>query len=277
VQLTPRYDGPPILVTAAPAASPAVPLLRQRRRLADLLGGLTDEQWAAQSRCDAWTVQDVVLHLISTNQFWTFSLGAGLAGDPTRFLATFDPVATPAALVDDVRGRSPADTLGQYDQSVDALASVIDGIGADQWGVTGEAPPGHVALELVGWHALWDAWVHERDIAIPLGLPVVVEPDEVAGSLRYAVALSPTFSAASGSDRTGALGLVVTDPDVAVTIDAGPTVVIRDEPPSAGTPTITGDAVEVLEALSYRAPISHDLGPDHAWLLSGLAEVFDRA
>jgi uncharacterized protein (TIGR03083 family) len=50
-----------------------VPLLRQRRRLAALLGSLDDQQWATTSRCEQWSVQDVVAHLVSTNQFWAFS------------------------------------------------------------------------------------------------------------------------------------------------------------------------------------------------------------
>ena len=64
MRLTPRYDDPTFLQLDLPMGDPAVPMLRQRRRLASLLGGLDDEQWAAASRCEGWSVQDVVAHLV---------------------------------------------------------------------------------------------------------------------------------------------------------------------------------------------------------------------
>ncbi len=36
----------------------------ERRRLADELEGLTEEQWATPSQCAAWTVDEVAAHLI---------------------------------------------------------------------------------------------------------------------------------------------------------------------------------------------------------------------
>jgi len=36
----------------------------ERRATADLLSGLTDEQWSAPSLCEAWTVKDVAVHLV---------------------------------------------------------------------------------------------------------------------------------------------------------------------------------------------------------------------
>ena len=40
-------------------------IAEERRRLADLLSGLTSEQQAAQSLCDEWSVHDVAAHLIT--------------------------------------------------------------------------------------------------------------------------------------------------------------------------------------------------------------------
>jgi uncharacterized protein (TIGR03083 family) len=39
-------------------------LAEERRATADLLAGLTEEQWAAPSLCSAWTVKDVAVHLV---------------------------------------------------------------------------------------------------------------------------------------------------------------------------------------------------------------------
>src|SRR5262245_49648044 len=100
MQLTPRYGGEPVLCLDASIGDPAVPMLRQRARLASTLALLDESQWAAPSRCAGWSVQDVITHLVSTNQFWAFSIGAGLNGAPTEFLRTFDPVASQAELVE---------------------------------------------------------------------------------------------------------------------------------------------------------------------------------
>ena len=41
-------------------------------------------------------------------------------------------------------------------------------------------------------HALWDAWIHERDVLLPLGVSPTEEPDEVAALLDWRVlALQP--------------------------------------------------------------------------------------
>jgi uncharacterized protein (TIGR03083 family) len=276
MQISPRYDGPPLLHLEGGFVDPAVPLLRQRRRLGTLLASLDEAQWAAPSRCDAWSAKDVVIHLNTTNQFWAISLLQGLAGEPTRFLLGFDPVASPAQMVDDKRSAEPAEVLATYLGSVDALAEVIGALDEEGWSVLAEAPPGHIAARAVALHALWDGWVHERDIALPLGLPAVEEPDEVAECLRYGIALGPAFLASAGDGRTGSLAIDVTDPDARFTVELGSTVVVREGAAPDAEVTLRGRAVEVLEALSYRAPHRSPVPAEHAWMLGGLGEVFDQ-
>jgi len=278
VQLTPRYGGEPVIRMASLIDDPAIPLLRQRARLAARLTGLDDEQWAATSRCAGWSVQDVVAHLTTTNQFWALSVAAAVDGAPTRFLAEFDPVATPAQLVDAVRSWTPAETLDHFLASNDALAATIDGLDGESWSAAAEAPPGHVAIGVLALHALWDAWIHERDVAIPLGLPLVEEPDEIAGSLAYVAGLGPAFLALTGSTREATLELVTTDPQLHLVVELGPSVVLRRGAPAPGGEiiTLTGDAVELLEALSFRVPLTADLAADDRWVLGSLGQVFDQ-
>ncbi|HEX2381907.1 MAG TPA: maleylpyruvate isomerase family mycothiol-dependent enzyme [Acidimicrobiales bacterium] len=275
MQISPRYDGPPILQVDTPIGDPSVPLVRQRRRLADVLATLDERQWAADTRCDGWTVQDVITHLITTNQFWTLSITSGLAGEPTKFLSTFDPVQDPAKIVDGMRDMTAADVLARYVETTDALADAVDGLDDRGWSTLAEAPPGHVAIRALVLHALWDAWIHERDVALPLGLEPVVEPDEVAGSLLYAAALGPAFYASTGSDRRGTLGVVASDPDVSFVVESGSVVVVGPGPAPVGAPCLTGDAVTLVEGLSFRGPLDHALADEDCWLLGGLAEVFD--
>lgn len=100
MQLNPRYGDDPVITFDGSPAAIAEPTIRQRRRLAAALATLDDEQWAHPSRCDGWSSRDVIVHLDSTNAFWAYSIVAGLRGEPTQLLATFDPVASPAELVD---------------------------------------------------------------------------------------------------------------------------------------------------------------------------------
>jgi uncharacterized protein (TIGR03083 family) len=276
MQLSPRYDDPSFFQFDLPLGDPAVPLLRQRQRLASTLEGLSDEQWATASRCEGWSVQDVIAHLATTNQFWAYSIKAALGGEPTRFLATFDPVASPAELVDSMRSQAPADVLASFVETNAALADAIAGLDDDDWSVMGEAPPGHVPLRAVVLHALWDSWVHERDVVLPLGLTPVEEPDEIIGSLGYGAALSPAFAMSRGSARQGAIAVVASSPDVHFVVEVGDSVVVRHGDAPADALNLIGPAVELLEALSFRAPLPCPVPAEQRWLLDGLAEVFDR-
>ena len=105
-----------------------------------------------------------------------------------------------------------------------------------------------------------------------------VDDDEVRGCLLYAAALGPSFYASTGSVRSGDLAVVATAPDVSFVVQAGPTVV--NEPgatPAEDGPCLRGDAVALVEGLSFRGPLDHDLDDDDVWLVAGLAEVFDTA
>jgi len=275
VQLTPRYDGPDLLRWEVPLGNPAVPLLRQRERLAGLLGGLDAAQWVAPSRCQGWTVQDVIAHLVGTNQFWAISIASGRQGTPTQYLATFDPVATPVQMVDAVRDQSAVDTLAGFVESNSAIADALAGTSDAEWLAPAEAPPGHVPLCALVAHALWDSWIHERDVVVPLGLEPVAEPDELVLCLQYAAALSPMFLASRGSTRCGSLAVDAVDPDVAFVVDIGATVVVRSGAAPVDAARLSGDAAELIEGLSFRRSFEPGVAPAEAWMLEGLAEVFD--
>jgi uncharacterized protein (TIGR03083 family) len=274
VLLTPRYGDRPVLSVDVRTPG-AHPLVAQRHRLEAVLRQLSEDEWHRPSRCEGWSVQDVVTHLVSTNGFWALSIQSGLAGEPTRFLAAFDPVATPAQLVDQVQGTSVADTLEQLASSTAALAAVVDGLDGADWDVLAEAPPGHLPIALVADHALWDAWVHERDIVLPLGRAAAVEPDEVLTCLRYAAALGSAFEVCAGTAVPRSVVLDVRDPDARVVVSVEPDRVwVHASAPEGARQE--ADAVELLEQLSARdagVPVPDAVGV----LTAGLAAVFDQA
>ena len=276
MRLTPRYDGPSVLRVEADIADPGGLVIRQRRRLADTLAGLGESQWRRPSRCEGWTVQDVVAHLAGTNRFWAASVKSGLAGSPTRLLASFDPVATPAAMVDATRGTDPTEVLDAYCESLDQLAAVLGDTAPDAWSTVAESPAGHVELRAVALHALWDAWTHERDILLPLGLEQPADDDEIRACVTYAVVISPALLATRGSTRTGLLAVEATRPEISLAVDVGPTSIVRGRRPAdVADVELRGSAVDLIEGLTFRAPLAKPPA-EHEWMFGGLAEVFDR-
>jgi uncharacterized protein (TIGR03083 family) len=259
----------------------AVPAIRQRRRLAAILATFTEEQWAHPSRCEGWSNRDVIIHLDSTNSFWAFAISEGVRGAPTQFLATFDPVSAPAQLVAGASERSAQEVLDSFTASATALVDLWATLGDDGWAAAAEAPPGHVSVSTVTHHALWDSWVHERDILLPLGIAPAEEADEIAACLRYAAALGPAFAVNNGTGLRGRLGVDVTQPDVSAMIDVGDCVTVSRTSGAAtdadADVTLTGGAVDLLEALSIRTPLQQSIPDEHRWMLTGLAEVFDVA
>jgi len=276
MRLTPRYGADPLVTLDGDPAAIAEPTIRQRRRLVEALASFTDEQWAQQSRCAGWASRDVVVHLDSTNFFWTQSIAAGLRGEPTRFLATFDPVASPAQSVAQLHDLTTDDVLARFSESTDTLAHLLDSLDTSDWVAIAEAPPGHLTVSAVTHHALWDSWIHERDILLPLQAEPSIEPDEVTASLRYAAALGPALAVTRGNSETGRLGIHATKPDMAIVVDVGEHVAVSDSDDVADL-TLTGDAVELVDALSIRRPLDQAVPADQAWMLNGLLETFDNA
>jgi len=275
VKLSPRYDGPPILSFDGPAGDQFEPVARQRRRMEGLLADLGDDEWQSATRCEGWTVQDVVSHIVTVNSFWAASVRAGLEGAPTRLLATFDPVAHPPLMVDGMRALPPREVFDQFVASNDEFLGVLVGLDADGWSMLAESPPGHVSVRALAHHALWDAWVHERDIGLPCGLTPPVEPDEVRSCLRYAAALGPALALTGESPFVGELAVAARSPDATFTVEIGESVVVRDEPSPAGVACLCGDAVDLVEGLSVRAPLPIDTPAEWNRVFNGLATVFD--
>jgi uncharacterized protein (TIGR03083 family) len=257
-------------------ADPRTPFLRQRRRLRVVFEGLTEDDWRTPSRCEGWTAQDVASHLATVDGFWLASIEAGRTGDPSRFLVGFDPKATPAMLVDAGRAKEPTDTLVDVVAAMEALCAAVEAMAADDLETLAEAPPGHVAIRALLHHALWDSWVHERDVCLPLGRTPDVEPDEVIAALSYVAGLSPAFAVMAGTGRADALVLDVTEPRATLVVEADAEEVrVRQGAAPEGALRLTGTGVELVERLSLRTGAGADDVPsDRRWLLAGLAEAF---
>jgi len=274
MRLGPSYDGPPMLVIEGADDDQLEPLTRQRRRLQSLLRELTDEQWMAPSRCERWTVRDVVAHLVGVNAFWHASVRAGLAGNPTRVLGAFDPVTTPLLMVDSMQDLTAADVLTEFESTNEAFLGIVAGVTSAQWSTTAETPVGHVPLRLLAQHALWDCWIHERDIAVPLGIATTNEADEVESCLKYAAAIGATLQAGLGRATPGSFAVAASDPDVRFVVEVGNSVSICDDHESVDGSSLRGDAATLAEVLSLRAPMPPEAPAEWKQLLESLATAF---
>jgi uncharacterized protein (TIGR03083 family) len=217
-----------------------------------------------------------VAHLVGVNAFWQASVQAGLAGAPTRLLVGFDPAVTPGLMVDAMRELAPADVLEQFVASNDSLLAVFDSLDDEQWMTVAETPPGHVAIRVVAHHALWDCWIHERDIALPLGVTPPVEPDELRSSLRYVSALCPAFALSTGRSFADVFAVEATDPDESFVLVVDQCVAVRDgdDCDIDEEVRLRGGALTLVEALSLRGPLPASAPTPWRELLRGLATAF---
>lgn len=272
--LTPRYRSTPVLELDGDPAAVALPLIRQRRRLVGVVERLTDEQWAHPSRCDGWSAGDVATHLASTNAFWEASIRSGVSGAPTEMLAAFDPVASPARMVAG-SAMSTDEIVETFATSTESLADLVDRVTDADWEALAEAPPGHVSVSAVAHHALWDSWIHERDILLPLGRTPEEEPDEVIACLRYVAGFTPALALNGGATGSTGFDVSVVDPVAAFHVAVGAEVVVSGGTAGAAF-ELTGRAADLVEALSFRCPMDQEIPETLDWVFAGLGTVFDR-
>ena len=273
MRTSPHYGDSPVLRLTVELPDPPSVVMRQRRRLGTILQGLDAHQWGSMSRCEGWTVKDVVAHLTTTNQYWAYSISQGRLGAPTRLLDGFDPVSGPAELVSSSAAVGFEQVLEQFLTTTEAMEQAMQGDGSIDDSTLAEAPLiGHVWVGAVELHALWDSWIHERDIVTSLGLTAHEERDELLACLTYASALGPAILAAMGSQHTGSLHVTAPDVGADFVVEMGPNVTVRDAAASESV-ALSGDAVELIEGLSCRGA-GVTLAPDHQWMVEGISIAF---
>ena len=240
---------------------------RHRRRFAASAGTLTAGDLAAPSRCSEWTVADVLRHGGDADD-WMRTIWAGEVP-----FAAFDPRVTPHESVLQGRSCSDAEARDRYIDSAEQMASDVEGSGPERWGLPSLSPVGRVPWWFSLLHVLYDSWVHERDVLLPLGRDVPVEADEVDAVLAYSLALVPIVSRVTGN--AGPLDAVVCG--FRVTAGEGPvTVAPAASERRNGVPVLTGDAPVVVDGLSGRGSLDGVLAgdPDVTHRLGELARFF---
>ena len=188
-------------------------LADQQAELSGVLDGLDDAGWQRASRCEGWTVADVVLHLAQTNEMAI----ASVDGRYPDYLAQVGrQLEAVAANVDDgaahmvaaERDRPLDELKSRWRASVDDFLTRLDG--ADfhrrvQW-VAGE-----LSTRTLVTTRLAETWIHTGDVTDGLGLEL--KPSE---RLRHIARLAwrtlPYAFARAGRELSGPVAFDLTGP-----------------------------------------------------------------
>jgi uncharacterized protein (TIGR03083 family) len=151
--------------------------------LGRLVDGLTDEQWKVQSLCPAWTVQGVLVHVTTIEE----ALVGWRPGGEHPFAAMGSIAAELASL-------SPEQLVARYHTAVAARLAELETISEAEFDAPSITPVGNATYARFMAIRVFDTWVHERDISVPLGIELQhgggaaeMSLDEVDGSIGYIV------------------------------------------------------------------------------------------
>ena len=239
-------------------------LAAQQGELSGILTRLDEAGWQRPSRCEGWTVADVVLHLAQTNEMAIASLDGQLA----EYLAQVGRQLgeAPQTNVDDgaalmvakERDRPLPQLQVRWQASVDDFLSRLDHADFHRR-VTWVA--GELSIRTLVTTRLAETWIHTGDVADGLGIEL--RPTERLEHIaRLAWRTLPYAFARAGRELSGPVAFELTGPV------GEPWKFIPDDPPAT---TIRGDGAELCLVAARRlqpgeTSLSGD-GPDTAAVL----------
>lgn len=220
-------------------------LAAQHDELEELISGLDEVGWQADSRCDGWTVCDVVLHLAQTDEAAIASLHdqfaelteRASAGDPPP--ATVDEAA--ARAVERERGEAGPAVLERWRANARSLRDELRASDARrrvQW------VAGDMSARTLATTRLAEAWIHTGDVAFAFGREPAAD-DRLWHIARLAWRTLPYAFARSGRELHGPVAFVLRAPDGADTW--------RFEPEGEPRTVIEGSALELCTVAGQRA------------------------
>lgn len=232
-------------------------LAEQQRELSGLLEPLDERDWQRPSRCDGWTVADVVLHLAQTNEMAIGSVQGRLA----EVLADLTGGIGPASSVDDgaalmvarERGGSAADLRDRWQRSADTLRRALlesDPHQRVEW------VAGQLSARTLATTRLAETWIHTGDVADALDVDLVPS-DRLRHIARLAWRTLPYAFAQDGRELSGPVAFDLKGPS-----GSGWRFVPVDPPAT----TIRGDGVELCLVAARR------LQPDETSLVADGAD-----
>jgi uncharacterized protein (TIGR03084 family) len=232
-------------------------LAGQHEELDGLLAGLDEAGWAKPSRCEGWSVSDVVLHLAQTDEMALASAQGRLAGYLAAAAeAMSGPVDVDAGadqMVANERGRPGAEVGERWRTGAARLRDVLaagDPHARVDW------VAGQLSLRTLATTRLAECWIHTGDVADALGLPPS-ETDRLEAIARLAWRTLPYAFGRSGKELHGPVAFELTGP-------AGVEWCFTPDEPAATT--VRGPALDLCLVAARRAdPAATSLtteGPD---------------
>ncbi|MFI6070034.1 maleylpyruvate isomerase family mycothiol-dependent enzyme [Actinoplanes sp. NPDC051343] len=233
-----------------------------RRRLIALLAHLPEQEWEHASRCVGWSIHDVARHVRDVALIHT----SRLAGRRRPFGdEPFDPRSSPSRWLQHTAGEPASQTMDDLGR----LAREED----DLFGSRIEEPPDRLWTSPLGrkvhWsvfslHLYWDAWLHEADIAVALGIPIHRTDLDLQMAILYALLSAAAPTARTGEYLDASIALIDSPSDCYLISHVGDDVTINARPGSPGS--LQADASELIDSLAGR-------GRDLADILAGPRDV----
>jgi uncharacterized protein (TIGR03084 family) len=189
-------------------------LIDQDRELDGLVADLDDDGLRTPSRCDGWSVSDVLLHLAQSNEMavasvtgrWEHAVlarGARLEGREAR-----DVEDLAAVMVEAERG-TPEGDRARWQASAAGVAAAlaeVDPAARVPW-VAGE-----LAARTLATTRLAESWIHTTDVAAGLGVEVAPTA-RLWHIARLAWRTVPYALTQAGVAQTGEVRFALTGPD----------------------------------------------------------------
>lgn len=240
---------------------------RQRQRFAAMLREFGPGDWAAPTRCAAWSAHDVVRHLCDGSM----KLAAVGPDDRTLDLSTgFDPRITPRSWPAVSATESPAATLTRFLAATDDLLAVNCDRLARRHRFDARLPYGTVDWTVLLLHGFWDSWLHERDILLAQGREHPTDGDAAGYAAAYGLFMAAAVAAMTGRPVRARLGLSGPGGGVFDLDDRGGVTLTATWGAAAGPL-----AAETADALAGRAPLAAVLGDLPASSCAALARMGD--
>lgn len=152
----------------------------------ELVGGLGADQWTVPSLCPAWTVRGVLGHLGGVEHM--------LLGEEPGSMTEAIPFGKVGEWLADVDGLDDDAFLARYRAVVAARLAELDTYTDEQLERPSLTPVGSGTYGRFMAIRVFDYWVHEQDMRVPLGIPghadgpaAEMAIDEIHRSLPYIV------------------------------------------------------------------------------------------
>jgi uncharacterized protein (TIGR03083 family) len=250
------YEAPGApMVVPSTAAEVTGAWVGHRERLRGWLRSLPDDAWTRPTRCTGWTTTGLVEHLISGSQFLGYTLHQARKGEATRLLASFDPQETPRVTAEMFAGLAPSDLLDALDETDRRVAREFAAFSDGDWLAPAEAPPGRVPARMSVNHFLFDSWVHERDLKLPVGEVPPTDAEEAAAVISYvaAIAGAARFDDDERERRPFSFDIIPTDADLCLHVERDAVATAVTIAPAPSEPArLAGPVGEIVDYATGR-------------------------